>query len=64
MTMLRSIGIGVLAVVLAIFEVLALVFSAIVVTLVIVTAFIVRACADAVERRRLRRGSRVVPIRA
>lgn len=64
MTMLRSIGIGVLAVALAIVEVLALVFSAIVVTLVIVTAFIVRACADPVERRRLRRGSRVVPIRA
>lgn len=56
MTGLRHIGISALAVVLAVIEVLALVFTAIVMTLVVVAAFIVRACADAAERRRLRRG--------
>lgn len=62
MTMLRHVGIGALAVVLAIIEVLALVFTAIVMTLVVVAAFIVRACADAAERRRLRRGRRAVTV--
>lgn len=60
MTVLRRVGIGALAVVLAVVEVLALVFTAIVMTLVVVAAFIVRACADAAERRRLRRGRRAV----
>lgn len=56
MNALRHAGIGALAVLLAIVEVLALVFTAIVMTLVIVVAFIVRACADAAEHRRLRHG--------
>lgn len=56
MNALRHAGIGALAVLLAIVEVLALVFTAVVMTLVIVVAFIVRACADAAERRRLRHG--------
>lgn len=62
MTTLRHVGIGALAVVLAIVEVLALVFTAIVMTLVVVAAFIVRACAAAAERRRLRRGHRAVTV--
>ncbi|KJL47258.1 hypothetical protein RS84_02048 [Microbacterium hydrocarbonoxydans] len=62
MTTLRHVGIGALAVVLAIIEVLALAFTAIVMTLVVVAAFIVRACADAAERRRLRRGRRAVTV--
>jgi hypothetical protein len=56
MTVLRHVGIGALAVVLAIVEVLALVFTAIVVSLVVLAAFIVRACVETAERRRLRRG--------
>lgn len=64
MTTLRHVGIGALAVVLAVVEVLALVFTAIVMTLVVVAAFIVRACADAAERRRLRRGRRAVFVAA
>jgi hypothetical protein len=56
MTVLRHVGIGALAVVLAIVEVLALVFTAIVVSLVVLAAFIVRACVETAARRRLRRG--------
>jgi hypothetical protein len=59
MTMLRELGIGALAVLLSVVEVLALAFTAIVVTLVVVAAFVVRACADAAEHRRTRRGRSV-----
>lgn len=55
MTVLRHVGIGALAVVLAIVEVLALVLAAIVVSLVVLAAFIVRACVETAGRRRLRR---------
>lgn len=64
MTVLRHVGIGALAVVIAIVEVLALVFTAIVVSLVVLAAFIVRACVETAERRRLRRGRRTVIVAA